>query len=119
MEYCRVTAVTWFVEHEPRLVDFRDASRLRARFDARHAIPHDRLSQGEHVANARNPPEDAWRFEWLRLAKRDRVRANVSPDAAALVEIWRRGHALVDVVNDAVVLAAAAPKLEAILDVLV
>lgn len=115
-----VRRVTWFVEHETRLVDFRDASRFRDRLDEELAIPAERLTAGEYVFSSvpRHPREDAWRFEWLRLAKRDLVRANVSPELRPLVDLWHLGYALVDVVGDSVVLAGTCPQLRELLDVL-
>lgn len=122
--------VTWFVEFEPRLVDFPAASNFRARDNDALLIPPKRLEDGEVVITSRDLPDDAWRFDWLRRAKRDLTRAHVWEEWAQrrrsgpnpyepLLDVWRRGYAFLDVVGETIVLSASAPKMDELLDPLV
>lgn len=114
--------IVWLVEPEPRLFDFIGASKFRTSTDEALAIDPARLAAGEIIPPEppREKPDDAWRFVWLRLAKRDLVRMNVGAKAfEPIVEIARLGYALVDVVDGAVVLAAASPRIDRLFDVLV
>jgi hypothetical protein len=125
---CEPPRVVWFVEAETRPFDYRGAHPFRARFDEGLGVSEKRLGAGEMVAAARNPPRDAWLFRWAFLAKRDLVRANAwaeAPDAgdgganpfAPVMDIWRLGYALLAIVDDAIVLAAAVPQVDDLLKV--
>jgi hypothetical protein len=113
--------VLWTVEHQVRRHDYIGASPFRERATAALRLTEAELAQGEAVLEARDPPPDAWRAEWLRRAKRDLTRRNAwsrtQPPSREnpfepIVEIWRRGYALVAVLDEWLVLAATAPAIE-------
>ena len=116
-----VEKVLWWVEHHVRVIDYVGAIPFRARADEALGLGMDEITRGEQVAEARDPPPDAWRSEWLRLSKRDLVRRNAWSDRGPrsmenpfepLVSLWLSGYAPVAVLEDRIVLAATAPSIE-------
>ena len=116
-----VEKVLWWVEHNVRLIDYVGAVPFRARADEALGLGVDEIARGENIADVRDPPPDAWRGEWLRLAKRDLVRRNAWSDRRPgsmenpfepLVSLWLSGYAPVAVLEDRIVLAATAPSIE-------
>jgi hypothetical protein len=111
----------WFIENEPRLLDYREAQPVRQRFDELLQLSPERLSQGDIKMWVPRIPRDAWRVSWLRAAKRDLVRAHTYGEVASsgaapfasrpnpfepIVRIWSLGYGLAGIASEAVVLVA-------------